>query len=95
MRGGQLRKSPTTLSSSGDGGRQALSSGLRLLRGHVPLAGFFHAIGAVPAVRNVSIVGAGTSWNYDTVLNIVLLTVIAVLGVRLLRTEGTGHDHVR
>lgn len=48
----------------------------------------FTALNAVPANRNVTIFATAISWNYDTFLNIGFLLLIAVLGIRFLRTGG-------
>lgn len=50
----------------------------------------FEALGALPTNRNIAVFDTTVSWNYDTFLNIAFLAVIAVLGVRFLRTDGVG-----
>jgi uncharacterized membrane protein YraQ (UPF0718 family)/YHS domain-containing protein len=50
--------------------------------------GIFTALNAVPTNRNVTVLTTTISWNYDTFLNIVFLLLIALLGVRFLRTGG-------
>jgi len=68
----------------------------------------FQAFGLVPEERDARVVEASVTWNYTTVLNIVFLTLSAILVVRFLRTGGpamlramsrpspppkTDHDH--
>jgi uncharacterized protein len=48
----------------------------------------FQALGLVPEERNAKIVEASVTWNYTTVLNIVFLTLAAVLVWRFVRTGG-------
>ena len=48
----------------------------------------FTPLGLVPAERNATVLEAGISWNYTTVLNIVFLLLAAVLVVRFVRTGG-------
>ena len=48
----------------------------------------FGALGLIPTERNAQVVEASVSWNYTTVLNLVFLTIAAVLVVRFLRTGG-------
>ncbi len=48
----------------------------------------FGALGLIPADRAVSVLTAGPSLNYTTVLNVVFLAVAAALVVRFLRTGG-------
>jgi uncharacterized protein len=48
----------------------------------------FGALGLVPTERNAKVVEASVTWNYTTVLNLVLLALAAVLVVRFLRTGG-------
>ena len=50
----------------------------------------FNLVGATPTNRNILVFDTTISWNYDTVLNIALLLIIAGLGVRFLRTGGIG-----
>jgi hypothetical protein len=67
----------------------------------------FEALAAAPTNRNITAFDTTVSWNYDTFLNVVFLVLIAVMGVRFLRTDGltmvrmmnapphddTGHGH--
>jgi uncharacterized membrane protein YraQ (UPF0718 family) len=48
----------------------------------------FGALGWIPTSRTVGAIGAGPSWNYTTVLNIIFLLIAAALVVRFLRTGG-------
>ena len=48
----------------------------------------FHVLGAVPQNRNVAVFDTVVAWNADTFLNIAFLALVAVLGVRFLRTGG-------
>lgn len=48
----------------------------------------FQALGIVPAHRAVIALQASPTWNYTTVLNLIFLTVTALLGCRFLRTGG-------
>ncbi len=48
----------------------------------------FQALGLVPAERHAKVVEASVTWNYTTVLNLLFLTLAAVLVVRFLRTGG-------
>jgi uncharacterized protein len=48
----------------------------------------FQAAGLVPEERNAKIVEASVTWNYTTVLNIILLALAAVLVWRFVRTGG-------
>ena len=48
----------------------------------------FQAFGLVPDERDARVVEASVTWNYTTVLNIVFLTLSAILIVRFLRTGG-------
>ncbi|HET7927980.1 MAG TPA: permease [Actinomycetota bacterium] len=48
----------------------------------------FQVFGLVPDERNAKVVEASVTWNYATVLNIVFLTLSAVLVIRFLRTGG-------
>jgi len=48
----------------------------------------FNLTGHVPTNRNVTVFDTTISWNYDTVLNIAFLLLIAALAVRFLRTGG-------
>jgi uncharacterized membrane protein YraQ (UPF0718 family) len=48
----------------------------------------FSALGLIPTSRTVRAIGAGPSWNYTTVLNLVFLVVALVLVARFLRTGG-------
>src|SRR6266702_7022040 len=50
----------------------------------------FVALGLVPAQRNARVVEASITLNYTTVLNVVFLTLAAVLVWRFLRTGGRG-----
>ena len=50
----------------------------------------FNLVGATPTNRDISVFDATVSWNYDTVLDIVLLGIVAVLARRFLRTGGIG-----
>ena len=42
----------------------------------------------VPDERSAEVVEASVTWNYTTILNLVFLTLAAVLVVRFLRTGG-------
>jgi len=67
----------------------------------------FAALGLIPTNRTVSVITAGPSWNYTSILNIVFLAAALVLVARFLRTGGpamlrmmstpaeemSGHDH--
>ncbi len=65
----------------------------------------FGALHLIPEQRHAEIVEAAIRWNYTTVLNLVFLTLAAVLVIRFLRTGGPamlrmmnanpsdGHDH--
>ena len=66
----------------------------------------FQAIGIVPTERNAKVETASVSWNYTTYLNIVFLSIAAVLvwryfrrggGIAMLRMmnrpAGAGHEH--
>jgi hypothetical protein len=67
----------------------------------------FGITGLIPSERSATVMDAGISWNYTTWLNIVFLTLAAVLLVRFFRTggrdmlrmmggapeEASGHDH--
>ena len=71
------------------------------------VGGLFGGLGAVPTNRSVAAFDTTVSWNYDTFLDIAFLVLIAVLGVRFVRTDGvsmlrmmdtppadgTGHGH--
>ncbi len=46
------------------------------------------AVGLVPDERSAKVVEASVTWNYTTILNLVFLTLAAVLVVRFLRTGG-------
>jgi len=48
----------------------------------------FGAVGLVPDQRAAKVVEASVTWNYTTILNLVFLTLAAVLMVRFLRTGG-------
>jgi hypothetical protein len=48
----------------------------------------FQAVGLVPEERNAKIVEASVTWNYTTVLNIIFLSLAAVLVWRFVRTGG-------
>lgn len=50
--------------------------------------GLFSLFGAVPRDRTVAAFSMGISWDYGTFLDIAFLALIAVLGVRFLRTGG-------
>jgi YHS domain-containing protein len=52
------------------------------------ISAIFHLFGAVPTNRQVSVITSQLAWNYTTWLNIAFLLLIAVLGVRFLRTGG-------
>jgi hypothetical protein len=48
----------------------------------------FGVLGLVPGERRMQLLQLGIAWNYTTVLNILALTVSAVLVWRFLRTGG-------
>ena len=48
----------------------------------------FHAIGAVPTSRDVTVFDTTVSWNYDTFIDVGAIALIAVLLRRFLRTGG-------
>jgi uncharacterized protein len=48
----------------------------------------FGGLGLVPEQRAAKVVAASVTWNYTTILNLVFLTLAAVLVVRFLRTGG-------
>jgi uncharacterized membrane protein YraQ (UPF0718 family) len=48
----------------------------------------FGALGLIPTERDAKVVEESITWNYTTVLNLVFLTIAAVLVVRFLRTGG-------
>ncbi len=48
----------------------------------------FKALGSVPTDRAITVFATTISWNSDTFLDIAVLAVVAVLGVRFLRTGG-------
>jgi uncharacterized protein len=48
----------------------------------------FGAVGLVPTRRAAKVVEASVTWNYTTILNLVLLALAAVMVVRFLRTGG-------
>jgi uncharacterized protein len=48
----------------------------------------FGALGLVPDERNAKVTEASVSWDYTTILNILFLTLAAVLVIRFLRTGG-------
>ena len=48
----------------------------------------FSGLGLVPEERAAKVVEASITWNYTTVLNLVFLTLAAVLVFRFLRTGG-------
>jgi uncharacterized membrane protein YraQ (UPF0718 family) len=50
----------------------------------------FGVTGLIPATRSATVMREGVSWNYTTWLNIVFLTLAAVLVVRFARTGGAG-----
>jgi uncharacterized membrane protein YraQ (UPF0718 family) len=50
----------------------------------------FEALGLVPTTRNAKVVEASITLNYTSVLNILFLTLAAVLVARFLRTNGPG-----
>jgi uncharacterized membrane protein YraQ (UPF0718 family) len=50
----------------------------------------FGLLHVTPTGRDIGTIAMGITWNYDTILNIVALVVIAVLLVRFLRTGGVG-----
>jgi uncharacterized membrane protein YraQ (UPF0718 family) len=48
----------------------------------------FGTTGLIPETRNAKVIEAGISWNYTTWLNIVFLTLTAILLVRFVRSGG-------
>lgn len=48
----------------------------------------FNLFGATPTNRNLAAFDTTISWNYDTVLNIAFIVLMAALAVRFLRTGG-------
>jgi uncharacterized membrane protein YraQ (UPF0718 family) len=48
----------------------------------------FGALGIIPTDRNVVAITEGVSWNYTTILNIIFLTLAAILVIRFIRTGG-------
>ena len=48
----------------------------------------FNALHAVPSNRNITVFQSHPTWNYDTFLNIAVLLLVALFGVRFLRTGG-------
>jgi uncharacterized membrane protein YraQ (UPF0718 family) len=50
----------------------------------------FGVTGLIPATRSATVMREGVSWNYTTWLNIVFLTLAAILVVRFARTGGAG-----
>lgn len=48
----------------------------------------FRAVGLAPSARHAAVVEAHLAWNYTSVLNIVFLTIAAVLVWRFVRTGG-------
>jgi uncharacterized membrane protein YraQ (UPF0718 family) len=48
----------------------------------------FGAVGLVPDERAAKVVEASVTWNYTTILNLIFLTLAAVLVMRFLRTGG-------
>jgi hypothetical protein len=48
----------------------------------------FKAAGLVPTERHAKIVDIAIRWNYTTILNIIFLTLAAMLLVRFFRTSG-------
>jgi hypothetical protein len=48
------------------------------------------AKGLIPSTRNAAVVEAIITLNYTTVLNVIFLTLAAVLVIRFLRTGGRG-----
>jgi hypothetical protein len=49
------------------------------------------AVGLVPTQRAAKVVEASVTWNYTTILNLVFLTLAAVLVVRFLSHRRTSH----
>ena len=52
------------------------------------IGAIFTALGWVPANRNVAVFATTISWDFNTLLNIATLGLVAVLLVRFLRTGG-------
>jgi uncharacterized membrane protein YraQ (UPF0718 family) len=48
----------------------------------------FNLFGATPTNRNLAVFDTTVSWNYDTILNIAFIVLMAALAVRFLRTGG-------
>jgi uncharacterized membrane protein YraQ (UPF0718 family) len=48
----------------------------------------FGALGLIPSDRTVGAIGAGPSWNYTSVLNVIFLVIAGALIARFLRTGG-------
>ena len=48
----------------------------------------FWALGITPTARDAKVVEASVAWNYTTVLNIIFLTLAALLLWRFFRTKG-------
>jgi len=48
----------------------------------------FDSLGLIPSERNAKVIEASVTWNYTTVLNIVFLTLAAVLVWRYFRRGG-------
>ena len=48
----------------------------------------FDGLGLIPSERDAKVVEASVTWNYTTVLNLLLIAVSVVLVVRFLRTGG-------
>jgi len=52
------------------------------------IGALFNAAGAVPHNRNITVFDVTISWNQDTFLDIAILVLTGVLGVRFLKTGG-------
>jgi hypothetical protein len=48
----------------------------------------FGALGLIPEERTAKVVEASITWNYTTILNLIVLALAAVLLVRFLRNCG-------
>ena len=48
----------------------------------------FQALGLIPAARNAQVVPTTITFNYTTILNLILLTISVLLVGRFLRTGG-------
>ena len=48
----------------------------------------FGGLGLIPTERTAKVTGAGVTWNYTTVLNIIFLLLAAALLIRFVRTGG-------